>query len=68
MTPWTAAYQASLVHRIFQAKVLEWGAIAFSLLRFYIYIYIKALRLKHMYALLWVIDEFVEVKFICQGI
>ena len=28
-TPWTAAYQAP-VHRIFQARVLEWGAIAFS--------------------------------------
>ena len=28
-TPWTAAYQAP-VHGIFQAKVLEWGAIAFS--------------------------------------
>ena len=33
-----------------------------------IYIYIKALRLKDIYALLWVIDEFVEVMFICQGI
>ena len=28
-TPWTAAYQAPLVHRVFQARVLEWGAIAF---------------------------------------
>ena len=27
-TPWTAAYQASPF--IFQARVLEWGAIAFS--------------------------------------
>ena len=27
-TPWTAAYKAPL--SIFQAKVLEWGAIAFS--------------------------------------
>ena len=27
-TLWTAAYQA--VHGIFQARVLEWGAIAFS--------------------------------------
>ena len=33
VTPWTAACQAppgSSVHGIFQAKVLEWGAIAFS--------------------------------------
>ena len=29
-TPWTEAYQAPSVHGIFQAKVLEWGAIAFS--------------------------------------
>ena len=29
-TPWTAAYQAPPVHGIFQARVLEWGAIAFS--------------------------------------
>ena len=28
-TPWTAAHQAP-VHGIFQARVLEWGAIAFS--------------------------------------
>ena len=28
-TPWTAAYQAA-VHGILQARVLEWGAIAFS--------------------------------------
>ena len=27
-TPWTAAY--SSIHGIFQARVLEWGAIAFS--------------------------------------
>ena len=29
-TPWTAAHQAPPVHGIFQARVLEWGAIAFS--------------------------------------
>ena len=29
-TPWTAAHQAPLVHGIFQARVLEWVAIAFS--------------------------------------
>ena len=29
-TPWTAAYQAPPVHGIFPARVLEWGAIAFS--------------------------------------
>ena len=29
-TPWIAAYQAPLSHGIFQARVLEWGAIAFS--------------------------------------
>ena len=27
-TPWTAAYQS--IHAIFQTRVLEWGAIAFS--------------------------------------
>ena len=27
-TPWTAAPQAPPVHGIFQARVLEWGAIA----------------------------------------
>ena len=29
-TPWTAAYQAPLSMGFFQARVLEWGAIAFS--------------------------------------
>ena len=30
-TPWTAAYEAPpSIHGIFQARVLEWGAIAFS--------------------------------------
>ena len=29
-TPWTAAYQAPPIHGIFQARVLEWAAIAFS--------------------------------------
>ena len=30
-TPWTAAYQAPpSIHGIFQARALEWGAIAFS--------------------------------------
>ena len=28
--PWTIAYQASLSMGFFQARVLEWGAIAFS--------------------------------------
>ena len=28
-TPWAAAYQASSVRGIFQARVLEWGAIDF---------------------------------------
>ena len=30
VTPWTAAYQASLSMGFFQARVLEWVAIAFS--------------------------------------
>ena len=29
-TPWTAAYQGPL-SMIFQARILEWGAIAFSI-------------------------------------
>ena len=29
-TPWTAAHQGSSVHGIFQTRVLECGAIAFS--------------------------------------
>ena len=29
-TLWTVAHQGSSVHGIFQARVLEWGAIAFS--------------------------------------
>ena len=29
-TPWTAAYRAPLSMGFFQARVLEWGAIAFS--------------------------------------
>jgi len=29
-TPWTAALPGSSIHGIFQARVLEWGAIAFS--------------------------------------
>ena len=31
-TPWIAAYQAPLAHGIFQERVLEWGAIVFSVL------------------------------------
>ena len=30
-TSWTVAYQAPFVHGIFQARVLEWVAIAFSI-------------------------------------
>ena len=30
-TPWTAAYQAPPSMGFFQARVLEWGAIAFSI-------------------------------------
>ena len=29
-TPWTAGPPGSSIHGIFQARVLEWGAIAFS--------------------------------------
>ena len=32
VTPWTAAYQASPSMRFSRQKVLEWGAMAFSLL------------------------------------
>ena len=38
-TPWTAAHQAP-PSMIFQARVLEWGAIAFSNIHIYNYIYI----------------------------
>ena len=31
-TPWTAAHQAPPIHGIFQARVLEWVAIAFSVI------------------------------------
>ena len=31
VTPWTAAYQAPPSMGFFQARVLEWGAIAFSM-------------------------------------
>ena len=30
VTPWTIVYQASSIHGIFQARVLEWVAISFS--------------------------------------
>ena len=30
VTPWTAAHQGPSIHGICQARVLEWGAIAFS--------------------------------------
>ena len=30
VTPWTAGHQGSSVHGIFQARILEWDAIAFS--------------------------------------
>ena len=33
--PWTAAHQAPLSRRFFQARILEWGAIAFSAFIFY---------------------------------
>ena len=32
-TPWTAAYQAPPCMGFFQARVLEWGAIAFSVVK-----------------------------------
>ena len=41
-TPWTAAYQAPPSMGFFQARVLEWGAIAFSA-RGYRHIYISGL-------------------------
>ena len=34
-TPWTVAHQAS-VHGILQAGILEWAAIAFSMLQSYL--------------------------------
>ena len=37
-TPWPAALQAPLAHGIFQARVLEWAAIAFSEERCYLYV------------------------------
>ena len=37
-TPWTAAYQAPLSMGFFQARVLEWGAIAFSVWSIYLWI------------------------------
>ena len=30
-TPWTVSQPSSFIHGIFQARVLEWGAIAFSM-------------------------------------
>ena len=36
-TPWTAAHQAPPSMGFFQARVLEWGAIAFSSSVFYAY-------------------------------
>ena len=30
VTPWTVAHQASSVHGIFQARILEWVAISYS--------------------------------------
>ena len=30
VTPWTAAHQAPSIHGIFQARVLEWVSIAYS--------------------------------------
>ena len=33
-TPWTTAYPDSSIHGIFQARVLEWGAIAFLTIPF----------------------------------
>ena len=35
MTPWTGAYQAPPSMGFFQARVLEWGTIAFSGKRIY---------------------------------
>ena len=46
-TPWTAAYQSPPVHGIFQARVLEWVAIAFS---------IRKLRLAQTF--LWGLHKF----------
>ena len=34
----------SSVHGIFQARVLEWGAIAFSAVSLYLYVYIERMR------------------------
>ena len=36
-TPWTAAHQAPLPMGFSQARVLEWGAIAFSSIKDYIH-------------------------------
>ena len=44
-TPWTAAHQGFSIHGIFQARVLEWGAIAFSEIYFYISYYLYGIYL-----------------------
>ena len=36
-TPWTVGYQAPLSMGFFQARVLEWGAIAFSAVPCYLH-------------------------------
>ena len=33
-TPWTVALPGSSVHGIFQARILEWGAVSFSRLTY----------------------------------
>ena len=40
VTPWTAAYQASPSMGFFQAGVLEWGAIAFSLMLSHVQLFV----------------------------
>ena len=44
-TPWTAG---SSVHGIFQARVLEWVAIAFSEARISLPLYSRILRTQHI--------------------
>ena len=52
--PMDCSLPGSSVHGIFQARVLEWGAIAFSDIYIYIYIY------THIYIILTVVQRRLE--------
>ena len=52
--PMNCSLAGSSIHGIFQARVLEWGAIAFSVFSIYVYIYMDSLPSEHLHICIYI--------------